>query len=156
MVDDSMSYLERVKIQAEILVPLFRRLREELGDELACALVRGAVAEFAKGLGQRLRQAEGAPLVRLKRMVPAFTADNALDIEPVADEPGELRFNVHGCRYADYFREIGEPLLGALLTCEMDPPMTEGIGDGLTLERSQTILTGGSHCDFRWVAPPAK
>ncbi|MGD9601041.1 MAG: L-2-amino-thiazoline-4-carboxylic acid hydrolase [Gammaproteobacteria bacterium] len=150
---EPMPYLERVKIQAEILIPLFRRLRAELGDERACALVRAAVAEFATGLGQRLREGDGTPLTRLKRMVPAFTAGNALDIEPLTDDARELRFNVRGCRYAEYFQSIGEPLLGAMLTCEMDPPMTDGIGDGLRLERTQTLLKGGTHCDFRWSVP---
>ncbi len=28
--------------------------------------------------------------------------------------------------------------------------MTEGVGDDIKLERTQTIMGGGSHCDFRW------
>lgn len=151
--ETTLPYLERVKIQAEILIPLFRRLRAELGEEKACALVRDAVTEFATALGRNLRQVEGTPLTRLKRMVPAFTAGDALTLESVADTAQDLRFNVRACRYAEYFQSIGEPLLGAMLTCEIDPPLTAGIGDGLRLQRSQTILTGGSHCDFHWSQP---
>ncbi len=47
-------YLERVKIQAEILLPLFRRMRAELGEAKAVELVRAAVAEFATQLGESL------------------------------------------------------------------------------------------------------
>lgn len=43
-------YFERVKIQAEILLPLFRRLREAIGEPRACELVRDAVREFATTL----------------------------------------------------------------------------------------------------------
>jgi hypothetical protein len=39
-----------------------------------------------------------------------------------------------------------------MLTCEVDPPLTAGIGHDIILQRSQTILKGGSHCDFRWRA----
>lgn len=148
---ESIPYLERVKIQAEILLPLFRRLRAELGEARACELVRAAVAEYAEGVGRQLRQgSDGTSLQKLKRMVPAFTAGAALDIEPLADSDTDLQFNVRGCRYADYFKSIGEPVLGAMLTCEIDPPLTAGIGEDLSLTRSQTILKGGSHCDFHW------
>jgi len=144
-------YLDRVKIQAEILLPLFRRMRAELGEERACALVRAAVAEYATAFGRELRaRNEGTSLERLKTAMPGFIAGNALDVEPVADARAELKFNVRGCRYADYFHALGEPLLGAMLTCEIDPPMTAGVGDDLALERTQTIMGGGSHCDFRW------
>ncbi len=48
---NQLTYLERVKIQSEILLPLFHRLREQLGDERACELLRSAVCEHAKSLG---------------------------------------------------------------------------------------------------------
>jgi len=144
-------YFERVKIQAEILLPLFRRLREELGEAKACALVRASVREFATQFGASVRQeAPGTSLDKLRTLIPGFAADNALKVEPVRDDAKELQFNVRGCRYADYFHALGEPLLGAMLTCEIDPPMTEAIGEDLGLQRTQTLMGGGSHCDFRW------
>ena len=149
--DPTLPYLDRVKIQAEIMVPLFRRLKAELGEERACALVRGAVQDFASEFGKAIAERNaGTPLAKLKAAVPAFTAGNALDVEALENSDTDLRFNVRGCRYADYFQSIGEPLLGAMLTCEIDPPMTAAIGGTLKLERSQTILKGGSHCDFHW------
>jgi hypothetical protein len=149
--DSTLPYLERVKIQAEILVPLFRRLKAELGEARACELVRAAVKDYAGQLGNAIAaRHDGSSLDRLKAAVPVFTAGEALDIEPLENSGSTLRFNVRGCRYADYFRSIGEPQLGALLTCGIDPPMTAGIGRDLRLERTQTILEGGSHCDFRW------
>jgi hypothetical protein len=144
-------YLERVKIQAEILLPLFRRMRAELGEAKAVELVRAAVAEYANQLGESLAaQDDAGPLVTIKRMMPAFTAGDALDVEPLANTERELTFNVRRCDYARFFHELGEPLLGRLLTCEIDPPLTDGIGGGLKLSRSQTIMGGASHCDFDW------
>ena len=147
----NLPYLERVKIQIEILLPLYRLLRKELGEEKAAALLREAVAEYGRDLGRQVAEAsEGASLDKLRALMPMFTAGNALDVEPVADNEHEVSMNVRGCRYADFFRSIGEPEFGAMVTCEMDFPMTEGIGSDLRMERTQTILTGGSHCDFRW------
>lgn len=147
---DTLPYLERVKIQSEILLPLYRRLREELGPDRANALLRAAVAEYATALGRSTADVPGSSLDKLGTLMPAFTAGNALDVEPVAQTDEELTLNVRRCAYAEYFRELGEPEFGAMLTCEIDPPMTQAIGDDLTLERTQTILGGGTHCDFHW------
>lgn len=148
---DDLPYLERVKVQAEILLPLFRLLRAEFGEDKACELVRAAVAEFATGLGRSLGASAGpSSLAKLKRMIPAFTAGDALDVETLREDDRHLQFNVRGCRYAQLFHELGEPRFGALLTCGIDPPMTAAIGDDLVLERSQTVMGGASHCDFHW------
>jgi hypothetical protein len=58
--------------------------------------------------------------------------------------------NVTGCRYAKFFHEIGEPELGFLLVCGADFPMTEGFSDCIKLTRTQTIMQGAGHCDFRY------
>ena len=144
-------YLERVRIQAGILLPLYRRLCSELGRERADALVRDAVREFATGLGRDAAAATaGTPLEQLRALVPAFTAGDALDLDMIRNDAGEMSFDVTRCAYAAYFQSIGEPEFGALLTCELDPPMTAAIGGGLTLERSETIMNGARRCDFRW------
>ncbi|MEQ8663329.1 MAG: L-2-amino-thiazoline-4-carboxylic acid hydrolase [Gammaproteobacteria bacterium] len=152
---DRLPYLERVKIQSEILLPLYRLLRDELGEAGAARLLREAVREYAEGLGRAAAQdGTGSSLERLRTLMPAFTAGNALDVEPVVDDAHELTMNVRGCRYAEYFHALGEPAFGAMLTCEIDPPMTRAIGDDLSLERSQTIMGGASHCDFHWTLAP--
>jgi hypothetical protein len=46
---------------------------------------------------------------------------------------------------------LGEPELGFLLVCSQDFPMTEGFGSGIQLTRTQTIMQGASHCDFRYL-----
>ena len=144
-------YIERVKIQAEILLPLYKRLRNELGDDKAKELLRAAVNEFAQNLGDSIRNNKsGTSLEKLRQVVPMFAAGESLDVEPVADTPDELTMNVKRCAYAEYFHGLGEPEFGAMLTCEIDPPMTKGIGEDLSLERTKTLMSGDSHCDFHW------
>lgn len=148
---DPIPYFERVKIQSEILLPLYRRLRAEIGNERAAALLREAVQEYGRGMGKALADASsGSPIEKLRGLWPVLEAQDALKVEKLADNDNEFSVNIRGCRYAEYFREIGEPEFGAMLTCEVDPPLTEGIGDGLRMERTQTIAKGASHCDFRW------
>jgi len=83
-------------------------------------------------------------------VIPAFTAGNALGIELLVDAAEELSLNVHCREYANYFKALGEPEFGAMLTCEIDPPMTAAIGDDLILARTKTVMGGAGHCDFRW------
>jgi hypothetical protein len=146
-----MPYLERVKIQTEILLPLFRRLRAELGAERASTLLRAAVREYAEGLGRQVAATEqGTSLDKLRSMMPMFAAGDALDVEPVANDAQRFDVNIHRCKYAEYFHALGEPEFGAILTCEIDPPMTAAIGSDLSLIRTQTVMGGAGHCDFRW------
>jgi hypothetical protein len=148
---EALPYLERVKIQTEILLPFYRLVRKELGDDRAAALLREAVKEFGTQLGNAVAaQAPGTSLDKLRSMMPLFSAGDALDFEPLVDDARELSLNVHGCRYAEYFRGLGEMEFGSMITCEVDPPLTDAIGADLTLERTQTIMKHGSHCDFRW------
>jgi hypothetical protein len=58
--------------------------------------------------------------------------------------------NVTGCRFAEFYKKIGAPELGFLLVCSSDFALTEGYGDPVQLDRSQTIMQGASHCDFRY------
>ena len=55
-------------------------------------------------------------------------------------------------RYLNVFaQELGLPELGALFHCSRDFAMAEGFG-GVRLERTQTLMQGASHCDFRFTA----
>jgi len=47
-------------------------------------------------------------------------------------------------------RLLGEPELGFLLACGADFPVAEGFGPDIELTRTQTIMQGDSHCDFRY------
>ena len=50
LVDPRLSLLDKTKIQAQVLVPVLRALRAELGKETADALVRQALRDWSKQL----------------------------------------------------------------------------------------------------------
>jgi hypothetical protein len=85
-----------------------------------------------------------------------FAAGGALDYEVLRKTPDGFDFNVTGCRYAEFYKEIGAPELGFLLVCSADFPMAEGLGPDVQLTRTQTIMQGASHCDFRYALEKRK
>jgi L-2-amino-thiazoline-4-carboxylic acid hydrolase-like protein len=78
-----------------------------------------------------------------------FAAGDGSDYEVITQAPDAFEMNVTGCRYATFYNEIGAPELGFLLTCSADFLMAEGFGT-VQLTRTQTIMQGASHCDFRY------
>ena len=70
----------------------------------------------------------------------------------VKETPDVLELNVTECRYAEFYKRIGAPELGFLLTCSAATDFfhAEGFGAHLRLTVTQTIMQGASHCDFRY------
>jgi pantoate kinase len=73
-------------------------------------------------------------------ILPNWTKEDALQIETLVTEPDQMDFNVTRCRYAEMYKEMGLGDIGHLLSCNPD----------IQLERTQTIMKGASHCDFRY------
>jgi hypothetical protein len=62
--------------------------------------------------------------------------------------------DVTRCRFAEFFRALGEPELGALLICETDFDIAS-VGKGeVSLDRAQTIMQGAPSCAFRYKFAP--
>jgi hypothetical protein len=142
------SLIDRTKIQAEVVVPLFKALEQELGIERARTLVRQALAdEFRQLARDWVEEAAGDRMAAFMRFAAYSNAEDPLVYEARDAQPGEMRFDVLSCQYAQFFHELGEPELGFLLVCGADGPIAEGLGIGL--ERTQTLMQGGTHCDFR-------
>ena len=148
----SIPVIEQAKIQAQVLVPLVKALQAELGEERANAIVRRALGDLYRGLGEKWRQAQQASSVgdNMAAAFATFAAGDALDYEVVKRSPDAFEVNVTGCRYAQFYKELGAPELGFLLICSSDFPMAEGLGPDIKLTRTQTIMQGAGHCDFRY------
>lgn len=150
-------FIEQTKIQAQVLVPVIQAFQAELGEERANAIVRRALGDWMRKAAEQMAAGTpGTSLDKLTAAVPVFTAGDALDVELVKKTDTVLEFNVTGCRYAKFYQELGVPELGFLLLCALDYPMTEGFGPDLRFERTQTIMQGADHCDFRYRLEKAK
>ena len=144
--------IEQVRIQAQVLVPLVKALQAELGEEEANAIVRKALGDLYRRYGEKWWRTRGAGNLgeKMASAFNMFAAGEALDYEVVKQAPDAFEVNVTECRYARFYKEIGAPELGFLLTCTADYAMTGGFGSGVQLTRTQTIMQGASHCDFRY------
>jgi hypothetical protein len=151
--------IEQVKVQAHMLVPLVKALQAELGEERANALVRRALGDLYRSYGEKWWRSQGARSFE-EKMASTFAtlygAGDALKYEVVKEAPDAFEVNVTECRYAQFYRKIGAPELGFLLTCSADFSHAEGFDPGVQLTRTQTIMQGASHCDFRYVLKRAE
>lgn len=59
-------------------------------------------------------------------------------------------FDVVRCRYSEMYVEMGLGEIGHLLSCQRDGTFCQGYDPRLKLTRTQTIMQGASHCDFRY------
>jgi hypothetical protein len=146
------SVIQQAKIQAQVLVPLVKALQAELGEARAKALVRKALGDLYRRYGDEFRRTKNETNLG-KTMASAFATyarDEALDYRVLDQSQDAFEIDVTGCRYAEFYKEVGEPELGFLLVCGADFAVTEGIGPDIKLTRTQTIMQGASHCDFRY------
>jgi hypothetical protein len=144
--------IERAKIQAQVLVPLVKALQEELGEARANALVRKALGDVYRRLGKQWWQSKQSTHMgdNMASAFASFARGDALDYNVRAQSQDIYEVDVTGCRYAQFYKELGEPELGFLLACGSDFTFAEGLGPDIKLTRTQTIMQGASHCDFRY------
>ena len=144
--------IEQAKIQAQVLVPLVKALQAELGEDRANALVRRALGDVYRRFGEQWWRAQDSSHVgeNMASAFASFAKGDAVDYKVRAQSQDSYEIDVTGCRYAQFFKELGEPELGFLLVCSMDFPFAEGCGPDIKLTRTQTIMQGASHCDFRY------
>ena len=156
---DEIPILRRRRIEAGIVAPIYRVMVRELGVERAREIIREAVADDARTQGaqmaQRARETEGeANLTTFIAIQDLWKADNALETETLAAGPEEYDYDVTRCRYADMYEELGIRDIGQLLSCERDYQFPLGYDENITLERTATIMTGATRCDFRYRRVP--
>ena len=156
-VDPKLSLLAKTRIQAQVLLPVLRALRTELGKEKADAMVKQALRDWSKQLFASIGEGiDGSPRRKWKTIQDVFgeVSGREVEFEILRHDAEALDLDVTRCRFAEFFRALGEPELGALLICEADFDIA-AVGDGeVSLERAQTIMQGAPSCTFRYKFAP--
>ena len=150
MPQPNITHLERRKIEAGVLIPMVQAFQRAIGKERANEIAREVIVELARNDGAQWAQQFGGDLAGMEKASGLWSAGGSLEIEPVGKSADRLDFNVTRCRYAEFYKEMGLSELGYLFHCNRDFAMVEGFGPGLELKRTQTIMEGASHCDFRF------
>jgi hypothetical protein len=157
LVNPNLSLLEKTRIQAQVLVPVMRALRAEIGREKADTIVRGALREWSKQLFAAIGDGiEGSPRRKWAAMQDALgdITLREVNFDMLRHDKQALEFDVTTCGFAEFFRALGEPELGALLVCQTDVDIAAAGEGQVNFERSQTLMQGAPCCTFRYKFEP--
>lgn len=150
---EDLGILARRKIEAQIVAPIYDEMVKAVGIDKAREILSAAIRRAAVASGAELARAEdgGADLETFKAIFwKLWTKDDALEVDVKRDEPGAFDFNVIRCRYAETYRAMGLGGIGDILSCDRDGAFCQGYAPEIEFSRTQTIMGGAHHCDFRY------
>ncbi len=143
--------LKRREIEARILMPVLTALGQEFGRERVLETARRVIIDVARAQGQELAQRMGGDsLGHFATALEDWKKGDAYRMDVLEQTDEKFSFNVTRCRYAEMYRALGIPEIGALLSCNRDFSLVEGFNPAVKLTRTQTVMEGASHCDFRF------
>ena len=117
-----------------------------------CALFARTTKRLAdSGMSQRqIAKRAGVSQMQVRRDLKR----NGSKTETKRHDKEAMDIDVTRCPFAEFFRALGEPELGALLICETDFDIVATGGGAVTLTREQTIMQGAPSCTFRYRFAP--
>src|SRR5262249_26656105 len=118
LVTPEISLLDKVRIQAQVLVPVLRALRAEFGKDEVDAVARQALREWSRQIFAAIgAEIGGNPRRKWGALQGALNqvTEPEVSFEMHRHDKEALEFDVTRCRFAEFFRALGEPELGALL-----------------------------------------
>lgn len=144
--------LEQRRIEAGIVKPIYDVLVQELGSERARALIGEAIRRAARQAGETLAEEVGGAttLLTFARVLDRWKEGDAYEMEVLAETDRQFDFNIQRCGYAEMYKKMGLGEIGHLLSCQRDGALCEGYDPKIKMTRTQTIMEGASHCDFRF------
>lgn len=156
------SILDQRRIEAAFAAQLLKTLAAELGEAKALALLRQAITEMAHAAGRQFaamkpgnEAGRNPPDLRdYAAILPLWQKDDGITIQWLERTDRVLAFNVTRCRYAESYREMGIAELGDTLSCNRDGEFCHGYNPAIRFERTQTLMGGAGHCDFRYTLQP--
>ena len=151
MAKTDLPMLEQRRIEANIIKPIYEEMKSHLGiakaqEILGAAIIRDSISQgqaYAEGLEDR-------GLGAFRDTMAQWKASGALEMDMLEETDERVHFNVTRCRYSEMYREMGVGDIGHLLSCNRDGTFCTGFNPAIKLERTQTIMSGASHCDFRY------
>jgi hypothetical protein len=144
--------LQRRRIEAAIIAPIYEAMVQEIGEERARAVLDTAISKAAIESGKAFaEETEGGTNLRtFQELQELWTRDKALEIEVVRATDKHFDYNVLRCRYFETYRDMGLGRIGHLLSCNRDGVFCQGYDPRIRLQRTQTLMQGADHCDFRY------
>lgn len=153
----SLPIIQRRKIEAELIKEFYETLVERFGKQAAASVIEDSIRRSAIAQAKHFAEQEGRPtsLETFEELYGLWTAEDALTIDVKRKDAEAFDFNVTRCRYAEMYREMGLGEIGHLLSCNRDGAFCQGYDPAIKFARTQTIMQGASHCDFRYRYEPS-
>jgi hypothetical protein len=147
------THLKRREVQAPIVSSLINAFADKIGYNEAIEITKEVIREDAILSGKTLAEEySGNSIAELSKIVKeVWAGDEAFELKIIKETEKELFFDVSYCGYAQIYEKLGVKSLGCTLSCIRDFYFLEGFNPKITLKRTETIMEGADHCDFRYV-----
>ena len=143
--------LTRREIEVRILSEFVDDLSEKFARDHIVEILRQTIRRVARQQGKSLAaQCGGNDLSAFGQVTEKWCEGGALELTVLQKTDDRLAFDITRCRYAEMYQRLGIPELGSVLSCDRDFTASEGFNPNLKLTRTQTIMDGATHCDFRY------
>jgi len=144
--------LEQRRIEANIIKPIYEEMKAEIGEQQARKIISAAITRNAVEQGAAYAKTEGGDtsLESFHALLPQWKANGALEVDMLEETESTVNYNVTRCQYAEMYKEMGLADIGHMLSCGRDGTFCKGYDPRISLIRTQTIMQGASHCDFRY------
>jgi hypothetical protein len=150
--------LEKRRLQAQVIKPIWEELVARLGPEQARDILDQAIRKAAIEEGRALAAASPGGDTRMPafiRLYDNWKTGGALETTTLQATEERFDFDVTRCRYAEMYREMGLEAIGDLLSCNRDGTFVQGYNPDIIMEREHTIMQGHGRCTFRYRLTPA-
>ena len=150
--------IQRRRIEAELIKEIYETLVERVGRTTANEVISASIRRSAIAQARQFADKEpaGTSLETFAELYKHWTAEDALTIDVKRRDAEGFDFDVKRCRYSEMYREMGLGDIGHLLSCNRDGAFCEGYDPAIKFTRTQTLMQGASHCDFRYRYEPDK
>ncbi|KAH7024112.1 L-2-amino-thiazoline-4-carboxylic acid hydrolase [Ilyonectria destructans] len=131
---------------------MIKAFQKEFGTQRARDVIRKGIDTYSTAYGKFIAAHNNGNSVQKMATAYSAFADGGKTIQYTVEKDTPQAYDpiVNRCRYAELFKKIGEPELGAIIFCEADYPMVRAIGPDLELFRTETMMMGAKRCDFRY------
>ncbi|MBN4064165.1 L-2-amino-thiazoline-4-carboxylic acid hydrolase [Dehalococcoides mccartyi] len=152
-----MDVIDRRRVEAMVLGPMLRAFQDEIGVERTNEIARAAITKIAREQGSEFANGIGSNgLEDYASNKDAWRRNGALEVEIIESNEHRYSFDVTRCKYAEMYKSLSYSDLGEIFSYTRDFEFCAGFNAEVKLERTQTIMQGASHCDFRYTLDDPK
>jgi hypothetical protein len=143
--------IEKRAIEALAIAPVIRAVAQRIGIDETLAILHEVNQHEAFQRGQCMMEKGGQNGIEaLVDEVAGWGDGGVWEMDVLEQTESTYFFNVTRCPYFEKYRELGLEEFGVGFSCCRDEPFARGFNAGLKLVRTQTIMEGADHCDFRY------